>query len=264
MRVAVVQMEIVQGDIDANLAKMVRFIKSAKRKRADVVVFPEYCLTGSVKGRPDLIDRSGDYRKVFSFLAASGRIDIVSGSFVEEISGKPYNTSCYFDRSGKMLGRYRKMNLWHSERGRLSRGAATAVFDTRFGRAGIAICWDLTSSGLFRSLARKGARVVYVPSFWSDAGISNAPVESRNIDNLCFVRAFENELIVVYANAAGSYLPGDDLIGHSQMTAPIIGAVRRMAHNRESMFVARAPEKTLARAAKVYKIREDMLSGYIR
>ena len=264
MRIAIVQIEIAQGDMKANLARMGLFIARAKKRKADVVIFPEYALTGSVKGRPHLIDSGGNYRKIFASLAKKHKIDIVAGSFVEKSGGRPYNTSCYFDKSGRLLGAYRKNNLWHSERGRLSRGNGAAVFDTRFGKAGIAICWDLANPMLFRKMAESGARIIYVPSFWSDAGISNRGTESRNIDALCHARAFENECALVYANAAGIYGPGDTLVGHSQLAAPPKGALGKLSHNREGMLLADLPAKFLDRAAKVYKIREDILSGYIR
>lgn len=264
MKIAIAQMEITQGDVSANIARIGRFIKKAKSKRADVIVFPEYCLTGSVRDRPDLIDSKGAYRKIFSKLARTNKIDIVSGSFIERAGGKPYNTSCYFERGGKLLGMYRKINLWHSERGRISRGTRTAVFGTRFGKAGIAICWDLSDPLIFRKMAKAGARIIYVPSFWSTEGVSNVVIERRNIDSLCYARALETEAAIIYANPAGEYVPGDPLAGNSQMTLPIKGPVRKLAHNKERLIVADLPEKTLGRAAKVYKIGDDIRNGYLQ
>ena len=262
MKVALVQMRIAQGDPDANISKMELYLSRARRKGADVAVFPEYCLTGSVRRRPDLIDRDGSSRLLFSQLARKSSIDIVAGSFVERVKGKDYNTCCYFDRSGELLGDYRKMNLWHSERRRLSRGGGPGVFRTRFGKAGLAMCWDLASPGIFRTMAKAGARMIYVPSFWSDAGVSNYGCEARNIDALCHARAFENECAIAFSNAAGVYEEGDNLIGHSQLTVPIEGAVEKLAHSRESMLIASVPEDAIGRAARVYKIRSDMQSGY--
>ncbi|MEW6721892.1 MAG: hypothetical protein AB1324_01380, partial [Candidatus Micrarchaeota archaeon] len=61
---------------------------------------------------------------------------------------------------------------------------------------------------------------------------------------------------------AGQYDKGDNLIGHSQLTVPVRGAVRKAAHGREALIVADVPPRALERAAKVYKIREDIQSGY--
>lgn len=140
MRVAIAQMEIIQGNIQENLQKIKKFVSAAKRKKADVVVFPEYCLTGSMRGKQDLAERKKKFRGIFSALAKKSGIDILAGSFVEVADGQRYNTSCYFDRNGKCCGSYRKINLWHSERPHLSRGASVNVFDTEFGKTAIAIC----------------------------------------------------------------------------------------------------------------------------
>jgi predicted amidohydrolase len=261
MRLALAQMKIAYDDPDANLAKMRRFIARARKRKADVIVFPEDSLTGPVRGRKEFVDGNGAFRKLLSSLARGGRMDVV-GCFVESVNGRWLNTACYFDRSGTLLGEYRKINLWHGERSYISPGAGVCVIDTRFGKAGLAICWDLANPLIFRRMARLGARTIFVPSFWSDAGISNCRYESRNIDSLCYVRALENECAIAYANAAGIYKPGDRLVGHSQLVVPIRGALKKAAHNREAILVADVPEAPLERAAKVYKIRKDILSGY--
>jgi len=261
MKIALAQMEVVQGDIQANIAKMEKFILYAKRKKADVIVFPEDSLTGVAKGRPELVDSEGRFRKLFSALARQNSIDIVAGSFIESYNGKWYNTACYFDYNGRLLAAYRKITLWHSEREYLERGSEVSVFDTKFGRAGLAICWDLSNPGIFRKMAKRGASVIFVPSFWSDAGISNRETESRNIDALCHVRAFENECAIAYANAAGKLAPNDTLVGHSQLVVPIKGAIKRLTHNREALAVADVPMGVLERAAGVYRIKRDIQEG---
>ena len=115
---------------------------------------------------------------------------------------------------------------------------------------------------MFRKMAQAGAKIIYVPSFWSANGVSNSRIESRNLDALCHCRAFETESAIIYVNAAGRYAPGDDLIGRSQIAVPIRGALKRAEHNRESLLVLDLPLRILARAAKIYKIRDDIRKGY--
>ncbi len=258
-KISLVQMEINHGNIEANLTKIKSFIKTAKKKGTDIIVFPEDSLTGIVRGKPELVDHNGKYRSLFSILAKENKIDIVC-SFIESEKGKWYNACCYFDQKGNLLGHYRKINLWHSEREYLAPGKELAVFNTRFGKVGLAICWDLSNPLLFRKMAKLGAKIIYVPSFWSDAGISSNKTESKNIDNLCHVRAFENECAIVYVNAAGTYLPNDHLTGHTQITIPIKGAIKKLAHNKEGMMLCVLPAAIIERAAKVYKIRRDILA----
>ncbi len=263
MKLALVQMEITQQNPHENFRKIASFTKRAKKQNADVIIFPECCVTGSVRGRPDLIDRSYSYRDFFQNLARENKIDIVTGSFVEQVGKRKFNTCYYVDRTGRVLGRYRKINLWLSERPHLNAGTKTVVFKTRFGKAGIAICWDLINPGIFRDMARKGADIVFCPSFWSSCGISNFRIEKDNINILCAARSVENALALVYVNAAGNIAHDDELIGHSQVTVPIRHAVSRLAHNKEALLFATLDLSILRRANGVYKLRNDIQSRSI-
>jgi predicted amidohydrolase len=51
MRIAVVQIGVIKGNVERNLAKHVRWIREAIRNKADMVVFSELSLTGY---EPDL------------------------------------------------------------------------------------------------------------------------------------------------------------------------------------------------------------------
>jgi predicted amidohydrolase len=260
MRVALAQLKVISGEFTPNLKKVNNFVKRAKKRKADIIVFPEYSLTGSVKGNPHLVKI--DKRKIFRKLAKENKIDIVS-CFIESENRRWYNTACYFDRRGRIIGTYRKINLWHTEKDRISHGKKITVFNTRFGKVGLAICWDLSNPLNFRSMAKKGANIIFVPSFWSTID-SNPITEARNIDSLCYARAFENELAMVFVNPAGDYVPGDPFVGHSQVTLPIKGPVKKLDHNKESLIVVDIPEKYLAIASKVYKIRKNLLNKQIR
>ncbi|MBI5227492.1 carbon-nitrogen hydrolase family protein [Candidatus Micrarchaeota archaeon] len=261
MKVGLVQMEITHGNLQSNLIKIQEFIKEGKKKKLDIIVFPEDALTGIVREFPDLVDSEGKYRSIFSRLAKENSIDILCGSFVERVDSKLYNTSCYFDSNGKILGEYRKINLWHSEREYIHKGKKIVVFDTRFGKAALAICWDLSNSYLFRKIAQKEVKLVFVPSFWSDGGtLSSVSAEARNIDSFCHVRALECEAAIIYVNAAGTYR-NETLAGRSQVALPTKEAIK-ITHNKEALLVADIDLSILAHAASVYKIKSDLLSGY--
>ena len=81
------------------------------------------------------------------------------------------------------------------------------------------------------------------------------------MDSLCVARAFENGIILVYCNAAGRLNLGkysDTLIGHSQITVPFKGCVKKLDHNKEEMFVQEVDTAILKVAEESYKIREDL------
>lgn len=268
IRVAVAQFEIAQYKPDNNLKKAEEFIKKVFGK-ADIIVFPEDFVTGPIESRHSLASKDGKFLRFFQNLAQKFKIDIVPGSIIIEKDGKLYNTAYYIDNTGKVLGEYQKINLWHPERSHFEAGDKINVFDTRFGKVGLAICWDLIFPEPFREMAKQGAEIIICPSYWCYG--DSAPVNAVNlnaeidgVDALCIARAYEDNVIMVYCNAAGNIQIGsykDRLIGHSQITAPILGVIKKLDHNKEELFISEVDLSILKDSESVYKIREDLKNG---
>lgn len=266
---AVVQFEIAQFAPEQNLARAEQFIQEAVAQKAQIIVFPEDFIMGPLLGRSDLADFEGRYVQHFQELARKYTIDIAPGSIIEGDERGIYNTAYYIDATGTILGRYRKVNLWLPERHYIDAGQHAVVFSTRFGRVGLAICWDLAFPELFRAMVAEGVEIVLCPSYWcrEDAGVGqlHAPdSEITFVDALCVARAFEQELILVYANAAGELHVGAEhgtLIGHSQITVPFKGALARCEHNYETLLLQSIDTAILADAEKAYEIRQDLQKG---
>jgi predicted amidohydrolase len=264
--IAVVQFEIEPFAPEKNIAKAERFVQEAATQRAGIIVFPEDFVTGPLRERRDLVDFEQRHAKRFQALAAKYDIDIVPGSIIEGDSTGLYNTTYYIDHSGKILGRYRKVHLWQTERSYMQPGRQAVVCATRFGKIGLAICWDLAFPELFRAMLAQEADIVLCPSYWcfEDAGpgLRHEPnSEILFVDALCTCRAFEQEVILVFANAAGEIGAGEGqsgLIGRSQVAAPFKGTLHRCEHNRETMFVQTVDTDILAEAEEAYGIRRDL------
>jgi predicted amidohydrolase len=162
-----------------------------------------------------------------------------------------------------------KVNLWLPERSYIAPGNNISVFNTRIGKVGLIICWDLMFPEMFRAMVREGVEIVICPSYWcfEDAGKGmkhNPDAEIKLVNALCVARAFENEIVLVYANAAGR-LTGeegtDTLIGQSQVTVPFKGALSLMDHNQEEIFYSRVDKAILRDAEEAYEIRKDLQKG---
>ena len=268
LRIAVVQFAINQFAPEKNLAKAEEFIAKASSEN-DLIVFPEDFIVGPLDGRNELADYDGRYVKHFQRLASTYNIDIVPGSIIEGDNTGLYNTTYYIDRNGEIRGRYRKVNLWLPERSYVNPGSDIAVFDTRFGRVGLIICWDLMFPEMFRAMVKEGVEIVICPSYWclEDAGNGrkhDPDAEIKLVNALCVTRAFENEIVLVYANAAGGLISKEDtytLIGQSQITVPFKGALNSLNHNREAMFTQEVDTAILADAEEAYEIRQDLMKG---
>lgn len=268
LKIAVVQFENKRLAVDTNLKKAENFIKKASNSKAQIIVFPEDFITGPLvyKNVYKLyVDDKGRYRKFFSVLAKKYKIDIVPGSFIEKYKSAFYNTSYYIDKKGEIKAKYQKINLWHSERKNISFGSKISVCNTKYGKIGLIICWDLIFPEIFRKMLNYGAEIIICPSFWcyGDAGKGqkyDKNSEIKLVDSLCIARAFENEIIIVYCNAAGKLELGkysNTLIGHSQITAPFKGCIKKLEHNKEEMFIEEIDTAILKIAEKAYKIKKD-------
>jgi predicted amidohydrolase len=266
INIAVVQFEIRPFAPAENLAKAEQFIKEASSK-ADMIVFPEDFLTGPLGGNKAFVDYEDDYIQHFQHLAAKYRIDLVPGSFVEGDHNALYNTTYYIDKTGTIRGKYRKVNLWHPERIYLTPGNSSCILDTPYGRVGLLICWDLIFPEVFRCMLRQNVEIVICPSYWcfedaSAAGLMHEPnSEIKLVNALCTARAFENEIILVFVNAAAysNVRQGTDrLFGRSQITAPFKGPLHILPHSDEEMFIQTVDTDILKDAEYAYKIRKDL------
>ncbi len=168
MRIALVQMECLWGEIGRNLAAMESFVTEAWKRDAAMVVFPELTLTGIYKDDRILeLAEDLDGPSVRAACDMAGRHQLTIGfGFTERSRPLPYNAYCLVGPDGKVVGVYRKnciprleVEWWqgHSER---------PVFETGGKHLAVAICWDTTQEGLLAEYGRKGVEIVLMPHAW--------------------------------------------------------------------------------------------------
>lgn len=140
-------------------------IAEAAAKKADLVVLPETLTFYGVKKEMSecaepVPGPSTDY---FGTLAKLHNLYIVAG-LVEREGSTIYNTSALIGPDGKMVGKYRKVTL---PRGEITAGITPGheypVFDTRFGKVGMMICYDGFFPEVARQLSINGAEVIAWP-----------------------------------------------------------------------------------------------------
>ena len=239
------------------------FIKEAVSQSAQVIVFPEDCMTGSIFGDLTKLDTTHQARNVFQALAKKYQIDIVTGSSMEGTPVGNFNTSYYINANGEVLGTYQKNHLYPSEYAFLKPGSEVPVFETAYGKVGIVICWDMLFPEIFQRMKAQGVQLIYCPSYWyreiaESMASFNSFSEEQQMDALCLVRAIETNAALIYANAAGiqPYANGtqDTLIGHSQIVMPVLGAVKRLNHNDEAVFIQDIDLSLLVRSQQIYQL----------
>ena len=168
-----------------NLDQFVQYIQDAADKNADIVCLPE-AIT-KVGTDMDYITASesvpGPSTDFLGKLASRYNLYIVAG-ILERDGPVVYNTAVLLDRQGNLAGKYRKTSLPREEiSGGITPGDALPVFDTDFGRIGMIICWDSTFPEQARTLAQKGAEVIFLPI----AGGFLTLVRARAIENQVYI-----------------------------------------------------------------------------
>jgi len=148
-----------------NCRKFEPLIDEAARQKADLVVLPE-TLTFYGLGRTFLDVAEpipGPSTEYFGEQAKKHNLYIVAG-LVEREGHLIYNVSVLINPEGKITGKYRKVSL---PRGEIDAGIAPGneypVFDTRFGKVGMMICYDGFFPEVARRLSSNGAEVIAWP-----------------------------------------------------------------------------------------------------
>ncbi|MCI0405301.1 MAG: carbon-nitrogen hydrolase family protein [candidate division Zixibacteria bacterium] len=195
-------------------------IEKAVGKGFDFVCLPEYCFIP-----PDArsqVDTALDLKKNLETLAElSERLDtvLVGGSVVEEENGKFYNVCNAFD-CGRLVGKYRKVNLYRREAGKgISTGNRYEVFEIGGLRVGLLICADVLFPESYRKLAESKPDIIFVPTTSPYRADDTIEAKEERDSDYFLAGAKTASSYVAKCCAVGSLL-GGRLQGRSLLAAP--------------------------------------------
>lgn len=141
------------------------FIKQAAEQDVDLIVLPELLTTYKIEG--DRIAAAepipGPSTEYFGQLAKEHDLYIVAG-LIERDRHLVYNVAVLIGPNGEVVGTYRKVTL---PRGEIEAGIMPGhdypVFETRFGKVGMMVCYDGFFPEVARELSNRGAEVIAWP-----------------------------------------------------------------------------------------------------
>ena len=235
---AAVQLAPAPGSLSAetvrkNLDKCVDFTRRCvDATGAELVVLPESATTGftpdcSPEELWDLVSElPGPMTEPVQAVARDLGVYVVLGTYERgPHRGVVYNSSVLVDRSGDLLGVYRKTHPFCTEHvdggGWVTPGSTVTVCDTELGRIGMIICFDGDYPELSRIQAVQGAEVICRPS---------ALLRSADLWELTSrARAYDNHVFVVGANATGVDPAGVLYFGNSHIVTPTAHIVAKAA-----------------------------------
>lgn len=166
VRLATVHYQPRDGKTPAEKCRLFEpLIADAARQKADLVVLPEtltYYGTGlsMVECAEPIPGPSTEY---FGSLAKKHDLYVVAG-LLERDRHLVYNVAVLIGPDGKIVGKYRKVCLPRGEiDAGLQPGNEYPVFDTRFGKVGMMVCYDGFFPEVARQLSNRGAEVIAWP-----------------------------------------------------------------------------------------------------
>jgi agmatine deiminase len=175
----IIKVGLIQTDLSADIADNVRRaverVEEASRHGAQIICLPElyrtrYFPQEEKQDASNLAETvPGETTKTFSVLAKKNSVVIIAPIFERASSGKYYNSAVIIDADGKTLGVYRKMHvpfdpLFYEKNFFEPGDNGYLVFETRYARVGVLICYDQWFPEAARITALKGAEIIFYPT----------------------------------------------------------------------------------------------------
>ena len=163
------------ADVEANMQKAMAGVREAASKGAQIVCLQElfkslyFC---------DVEDHAnfqlgeaipGPSTETLSDLAKELGVVIIASLFEKRAQGLYHNTTAVLDADGSYLGKYRKMHIpddpGYYEKFYFTEGdLGYKVFQTKFAKVGVLICWDQWYPEAARITSLMGAEILFYPT----------------------------------------------------------------------------------------------------
>jgi deaminated glutathione amidase len=230
VKVAIVQMKS-SVNKDKNLTFSLEMINEARRKKAQIICFPEFQMAFSPNSQTsrELFSISesvtGNFTKELCNSAKANDISIIGTIYERSTtdSDKPtkkdvdnqycvYDTALFINNKGVLVTRYRKLHLYDAlgfkESEKLLAGDKLfSPVDSPLGKLGIMVCYDLRFPELSRILTIEGSNTLVSPSGW----VQGTMKEDHWL-TMCKARSIENGVYLIAPNQVGNVFCGRSLV----------------------------------------------------
>ena len=174
VKIGLVQMSCVK-EAQPNLQKAIAGIKDAAAKGAQIICLQElftslyFCNVEDYENFKMAEAVPGPATDVLSKVAEELNVVIIASLFEKRAQGIYHNTTAVIDADGKYLGKYRKMHIPDDpafyEKFYFTPGdLGYKVFNTKYAKLGVLICWDQWYPEAARITAMMGAEILFYPT----------------------------------------------------------------------------------------------------
>jgi len=165
------------ADIKKNMIeKHVKLVEEAAEKKVQMLCLqeifygPYFCCEQDIRWYESAEPIDGPTTQLFQKLAKKHNMVIVLPIYETPSPGTYYNTAAVIDADGELLGSYRKNHIPHCAPGFWEKfyfkpgNTGYPVFETKYGKVGVYICYDRHFPDGARILGLNGAEIVFNPS----------------------------------------------------------------------------------------------------
>ena len=199
-----------------NIDKAINIIESAAKKGANVVLIQELFETQYFckDQKEELFELAKPFEDnptihLMSKVAKDNNV-VLPISFFEKANKAHFNTIAMIDSDGTIMGKYRKSHIpdgpGYQEKFYFNPGnTGFKVWDTKFCKVGVGICWDQWSSEAAKIMALKGAEVILYPTAIGGEPDNNDDFDSSDMWQRAMIgHAAVNQVPIVASNRIGS------------------------------------------------------------
>jgi N-carbamoylputrescine amidase len=243
-------------DAAANLDKALHLVRRAAHEGAQIICLQELFRTPYFCQQEDaaLFDLAepipGPTSEQIARAARDAGVVIVASLFERRSPGLYHNTAVVFDADGSFLGTYRKMHipddpLFYEKYYFTPGDLGFRVFDTKFGRVGVLVCWDQWFPEAARLTALQGAEVLLYPTAigWHPREKAEHGANQRSAwQTIQRSHAIANGVYVAAVNRVGHEGPtggGLEFWGSSFVCDPFGVILRQASVESEEVLVVR-------------------------
>ncbi|AGF56228.1 N-carbamoylputrescine amidase [Clostridium saccharoperbutylacetonicum] len=251
VKVAATQMSC-SNNIDENISKAEQFVRDAADKGAQIILLQELFETPYFcqKEKSDYYVYAStveENRAINHFKKIAKELKVVLPiSFYEKKNYARYNSIAIIDADGEVLGTYRKSHIpdgpGYEEKFYFNPGdTGFKVWNTRYGKIGVGICWDQWYPEAARCMTLMGAEILFYPT-----AIGSEPqdgsIDSKDHWQACMLgHAASNLIPVIASNRVGIEADEDSKItfyGSSFIAGPQGNKIVEANRTEETVLVA--------------------------
>ncbi|MFC3798778.1 N-carbamoylputrescine amidase [Cohnella sp. GCM10012308] len=251
VKVAATQMSC-SSDIDENIAKADKLVREAAAQGAQIILLQELFETPYFcqKEKSDYYVYATELehnKAVNHFRAVAKELQVVLPiSFYEKKNYARYNSLAVIDADGSILGHYRKSHIpdgpGYEEKFYFNPGdTGFKVWNTRYAKIGVGVCWDQWYPEAARCMALMGAELLFYPT-----AIGSEPqdgsIDSKDHWQMCMRgHAASNLMPVIASNRIGREEDEDssiDFYGSSFIAGPQGNMIEEAGRAEETVLTA--------------------------